>query len=207
MLTAAPAAAAYPGENGLLVWSSNRGAGNGVNLFTSNADGSNVVQLTFGSTYDVEPVWSPGGQRIAFTRYSDAQLTDGEIYVVDADGSDLRRVTNSAADDFRPSWSPDANLIAFTSNRVDGSYDLYTVAPDGTALTRRTTLDGWELDPAWNPHDLDLMLISYWPTEGTSPKRPKATMRSSLSSEEVVENSCRTASSNFLPECAPSPSR
>src|SRR6266498_2831724 len=45
------------------------------------------------------------------------------------------------------------------------------------------------------------------PTEGSRPNRPRATTRSSLRSVDLVENSCRTPSSSFSPECTPLPSR
>jgi len=159
---ATPTQAAYPGESGRLVFSSDRGPGAGYNLFTSDLDGSNLVQLTFGSRFDIDAVWSPGGQRIAFTRYTTSAFSDGEIYVINEDGSDLTRVTNDPADDYRPTWSPDANLIAFTSNRIGDNYDIYTTTPDGATRRRVTFQDAWDLEPSWNPHDLNLIMFSRW---------------------------------------------
>ncbi len=51
-----------------------------------NADGTGVHQLTDNDDYDMSPVWSPNGNKIAFTsdRYG-----DWEIFVMNADGSNV----------------------------------------------------------------------------------------------------------------------
>ena len=81
-------------------------------------------RLTFRRRYDVSPVFSPSGKRIAF-----ASNTDGnhEIYVMNADGTGLLRLTRDAADDSAPHWSPDETKIVFSSNR-EGRFALYELA-------------------------------------------------------------------------------
>jgi Tol biopolymer transport system component/DNA-binding winged helix-turn-helix (wHTH) protein len=81
-------------------------------------------RLTFRRRYDVLPVYSPDGSRIAFTSSADG---NGEIYVMNADGSGLVRLTRDAADDNSPSWSPDGNHIIFSSNR-NGKFALYEIS-------------------------------------------------------------------------------
>ena len=67
------------------------------------------MQLTSGVDDASEPVWSPDGQKIAFTSTRDGD--DGEIYVMDADGTNQTNLTNSAPDaysgaaaDQLPNW-------------------------------------------------------------------------------------------------------
>jgi TolB protein len=78
-------------------------------------------RLTFRRRYDVSPVFSSSGKRIAF-----ASNTDGnyEIYVMNADGTGLLRLTRDAADDIAPHWSPDETKIVFCSNR-EGRSAIY----------------------------------------------------------------------------------
>src|SRR5215213_550835 len=71
---ARPAQAAFPGENGKIVFTSDRTTGAGVDnpdgdheIFTINKDGSRVTQLTFNAQkYDIDPAVSPDGKKIAF---------------------------------------------------------------------------------------------------------------------------------------------
>ena len=110
-------------------------------IFVTNADGSNQVDLTNNPGLDSEPAWSPDGARIAFTRQpsdnSSGPLTDREIYVMNADGSDQIRLTNDRAQKFDPAWSADGSRIAFTSNR-DGGEEIYEMNADGSNQTRLT---------------------------------------------------------------------
>ncbi len=70
-------------------------------IYTVNADGTDEVRLTLNSVADVQPVWSPNGQQIAFVSRSDG---DAEIFVMDADGGNQSRLTNNDAEDTYPSW-------------------------------------------------------------------------------------------------------
>jgi hypothetical protein len=45
--------------------------------------------------------------------------------------------TNSA-NDFDPAWAPDGTQIVFTSDRMGGTYHLFTMKPDGTGVTQLT---------------------------------------------------------------------
>jgi hypothetical protein len=65
--------AAYPGQNGKIAYAVVGG------LKTMNPDGSGQAQLTTGE--DLDPVWSPNGQQVAFVRGRAA------IHVVNADGT------------------------------------------------------------------------------------------------------------------------
>jgi hypothetical protein len=153
------ASAAYPGANGLIVFSSNRAPGSGIHLFTMTATGGSVTQRTFGNVRDRDPVFSPGGTRIAFTRYSTASQASGEIYVMNADGSGLRKLTNNFDHDFAPSFRADGALIAFSSDRM-GNYDLFAMNLDGIGVTQITSNTTDDMMPAYFAYDLDRVYYS-----------------------------------------------
>ena len=78
-----------------------------------NEDGTGLVNLTNSPTvYDIHPVWSPEGTRIAFasSRTSVATNTDGyiEIFVMNADGSGVvqQTFTTTGPGQFINSYDP-----------------------------------------------------------------------------------------------------
>lgn len=70
-----------------------------------------------------EVVWSPDGQKIAFTNYMDG----GDILVVNANGSDLRYYKNPDGLDLFPRWSPDGKQLAFIANKFGEDGQLIVI--------------------------------------------------------------------------------
>jgi Tol biopolymer transport system component len=123
-------------------------------IFTMNADGSDVRQITFNELDDEDPAWSPDGRRIVFARDLDPVRGDVnyDIFTMTASGAEERNITNDPAlFDVAPNWSPSGRRIAFTSDR-DGDAEIYTVNTDGSRvhrLTSNTSFDGY---PNWSPN-------------------------------------------------------
>lgn len=82
-------------------------------IWVMNADGTGLHQLTNNAlANDFNPVWSPDGSKIAFSRSSPGAIPD--IFVMNADGSDVVNLTNSnSTNDAQPFWSPDGSQIVF----------------------------------------------------------------------------------------------
>jgi hypothetical protein len=73
-------------------------------VYAMNADGSNVVRLTFNTVPDGRATWSSNEQHIAF---ASGIIGDRDIYVMNANGNGLRNITNTAGkDEDWPEWSP-----------------------------------------------------------------------------------------------------
>jgi TolB protein len=72
-----------------------------------------VTKLTTGS--DNFPAWSPKGDLIAFTRFSE---DDYDIYTIRPDGTGLKRLTTTLGNDAHEIWSPDGRHILFSSARL-----------------------------------------------------------------------------------------
>jgi TolB protein len=157
-----PAKAAFPGENGRLVFGSFASSGPGVNnptgddeIFTIRPDGTGLVQLTHNKVYDYDPAWSPNGNKIAFSR-SGGDAT--EVYVMRADGTQKIQITDSPGgnwDNWDPTWSPNGARIAFQSNRDVTNNNLntniYSVRSDGTGERQLTKNTASDLMPDWSP--------------------------------------------------------
>lgn len=80
-------------------------------IYVMNADGTNPIQLTDNAVDDLQPAWSPSGDRIVFRRGTVRDAGSDDLWIMNADGSSALQVTFPAADlnlDAHPSWSPAA---------------------------------------------------------------------------------------------------
>jgi Tol biopolymer transport system component len=116
-------------------------------IYRMNSDGSDIRPLTADSADDSEPVWSPGGERIAFISERDGK---DEIYVMNSDGTDQTRLTDLPVLKSGLSWSEDGRSILF-----EGDGDIYIL----DAETRETlhvtqTKDVNETTPEWVGEDI-----------------------------------------------------
>jgi tricorn protease-like protein len=127
-----------------------------------NLDDGSSTKLTTG--FDNFPAWSPKGDLIAFTRFSE---DDYDIYTIRPDGTGLRRLTTARGNDAHAVWSPDGKHILFSSARLGFKdeaplYDgipqpygeLFVMDADGSNQ-RPLTDNQWEdATPAWAPLSL-----------------------------------------------------
>ena len=80
----------------------------GFNLYVSNPDGSNPIQLTSGGDNE-DPDWSPDGRYLAFAG-TGGKKAGFNIYMMrvikNLEGTALNQITNARADATEPSWGP-----------------------------------------------------------------------------------------------------
>jgi Tol biopolymer transport system component len=93
----------------------------GVEIWKSNADGSEPTQLTSLGGKAGTPRWSPDSRSIAFDYRPGSR---SQIFMMDADGRNQRMLTSDAADNVVPSWSRDGKVVYFSSNRT-GRYEIW----------------------------------------------------------------------------------
>jgi TolB protein len=142
-----------------------------TDIYSMNADGSDVARLTTDPAAEFHPTWSPDGSRIAFARVVRGEAPDEIfeaplIFTMAADGSDVRQISQASGEwggsDFSPAWSPDASRIAFVGFRRE-DFGLYVVGADGSDEREIEEddfgfADGWRNTPVWSP---DGFLIAF----------------------------------------------
>jgi TolB protein len=75
-------------------------------VWSINADGTDLTRLTDSTGLDFDPSWSPDGTQIA---YRHDEGNESEIWVMNADGSEPHRLGRGIS----PAWSPDGSRIAY----------------------------------------------------------------------------------------------
>jgi Tol biopolymer transport system component len=72
-------------------------------IYTVNADGSDLRRQTFDDAADIEPMWSPDGTRIAFASNRNGAYN---LFLMDADGTNVQALTTGFWNDEFPKWRP-----------------------------------------------------------------------------------------------------
>lgn len=130
------------------------------------APGSREVQITRDGRQNLQPAWSPDGQRLAYH----SQGRRG-VWVVAAEGGEPQRLTGFGS---RPAWSPDGRVLAFQS---EGVRDLSASATSALApstiwrvpagggeprqLTRPGDPPGGHGTPSWSPSGRRILFGSF----------------------------------------------
>jgi TolB protein len=146
LLFATPALATFPGQNGKIVFVSDRSGS--WQLYTMDPDGRDMTQITNMPSTDYDlwaPSFSPDGKRIVFCYGSgnSAESSLAELYLVNADGSGLKQLTHDGAFDCFPHWSPDGSYIAFFGSFPPAG-SLAVIRPDGTDVRLLLTSGEWK---------------------------------------------------------------
>lgn len=147
-----------PIENVIAFVSDRSGDGKSLDdVWTMNADGSNLVNLTNnGENWEDDyPSWSPDGSLIAFFRSSIFGADEGGpagLWVMDADGGNQRLVT--AIDGFRASdaakWSPDGSYLAYPF-KLGEVEEVWVVPSKGGEPVNVSNLPGRKGSISWSP--------------------------------------------------------
>ena len=155
--------AAFPGENGPIVFASDRGTSpknwniwkiqNPATYDADVAPRAGLEQLTTEAANETQPSFSPDGRKIAYVQ---ARGSDTEIMVMNTNGGEKTLLTRNGRQDRQPVFSPDGSRIAFASSR-SGETEIWVMRADGTGerrLTDFTAIDkttGKSANPQFSP--------------------------------------------------------
>jgi Tol biopolymer transport system component len=136
-----------------------------------------------------EPVLSPDGKSLAFTRLS---RSGSDIWIWDLVRSTEQRLTLDAEFEMTPAWSPHGDRVVFGSNRDSGIFNLFRRDLSGTAgdsVVFRSPLSKvplqWTRDGKWMVYmvltpdeNTDVWLL---PLDNDQPRPPRAVLNSDFS--------------------------
>ena len=123
-----------------------------MEIYTADADGSNVKRLTNVPGYDGGPFFSADGQRICWRRFT-PKGDVAEVWTMNADGSDQKPLTKLGAMSWAPYFHPSGEYLIFTTN-LNGfaNFELYIADAAGKHVpVRVTTTDGFDGLPVFTP--------------------------------------------------------
>ena len=145
-------------------------------IFTANADGSDLRKITDNPKYDAEPVVSSDGKHIVFGSQRDG---DFDIYIMNSDGTNVRRLTDRMGYDGGPWISPDNTKIAWRAwypetdeekarwkDSMEKNYivavplDIWVMNADGTEKRRIVHNGATNWAPSWHPDGKRLIFSS-----------------------------------------------
>ena len=145
-------------------------------IFSADADGGNVRQMTATPGYDAEATVSPKGDRIVFTSVRDGDL---DIYSMELDGSGVRRLTTELGYDGGAFYSWDGSMIVYrgwhhTDSAAAAQYrallaknlvrpsrmELFVMNADGTGKRRITDNGAANFAPFFHPDNRRIIFSS-----------------------------------------------
>jgi TolB protein len=156
-----------------------------LDIYSMDADGKRVKQLTHELGYDGGPFYSPDRKWIVYRAYhpkTEKEIaeykellgqnlirpTSLELRIMKANGSGKRQITKLSAASFGPSFFADGKKIIFSSNYDPvthstggmGNFELWTINLDGSGLERITYSDGFDGFPMFSPDGKKLVWAS-----------------------------------------------
>lgn len=136
-------------------------------IFTSNADGKNIQQLTNAKGYDAEATVSKDGKKIIFTSMRDGDL---DLYSMDASGRNVKRLTTELGYDGGAFFSPNGKQIVYRAfhpkteaeitrykqrlneNLIEpNNFEVWVMNADGTNKRQVTKLGAASFAPFFTP--------------------------------------------------------
>jgi TolB protein len=151
---------AYTGKSGIfnskLVFIGKTSERSAKQVYISDFDGSNPIQITKGNFPHLSPSFSADGKFVAYTSYEDG---NPDLYLYDIAGHTSRKISGYKGINSGGNFAPSGKVIAFTGS-VNGDADIYTALPGGGARKMFISGSGLDVDPSFSPDGNKIAFVS-----------------------------------------------
>lgn len=96
-------------------------------IFISDIDGQNELNISNNAAFDGWPVFSPDGQHVAFASNRSGPARTGQIWLMRPDGTELRQLSHGPWSHAQPAWSFDGTRIYAYQLKETEEYEFGTV--------------------------------------------------------------------------------
>jgi TolB protein len=129
----------------MLAFASTRNAEH-PDIYVKHVDGTAMTQLTSDPADDIQPRFSPDGQRIVFCSNRSGNW---DVWQINRNGTGLTQLTNDRTDEIAPCWHPSGKQIAYTVWARRGQrWEIWTLSVDEPGVRRFLA---YGMFPAWSP--------------------------------------------------------
>jgi TolB protein len=125
-------------------------------IYTCDADGSDLRQLTSDRNISVGPALSPDGRRLVYTGYKSGYA---DIYLIDLASGARSRIVQFPGTNTGASFSADGSRLAMSCSK-DGNPELYITGVNGGDAQRLTHTPYVESSPTWSPDGNELIYVA-----------------------------------------------
>jgi TolB protein len=131
----------------------------GGRIYQVDSDGANLVPLTPAGVTSLSPVWSPDGQRFAYTKLEGGR--GGVLIQPLAGGAPLVAPGPTAGLNITPAFAPDGRTLAYAHSDESGT-DIYTANVADRCCAQRLTVGRYadNLSPTFSPDGRRLAFVS-----------------------------------------------
>jgi len=197
------AEAYFSSDGKQLIFQSKRDGRGCDQIYSMNADGSNVKMVSSGEGRTTCSYFFKGGKKVLYGSTHgggkdcppNADMSKGyvwaiypeyDIYTATPDGKDIKPLAPAPGYDAEATISPDGKKIIFTSMR-DGDLDLYVMDKDGKNVKRLTTELGYDGGAFFSPDGKQIVYRSFHPKTDAQIARYKDRLANNLIEPTVFE--------------------
>lgn len=143
-----PAGATFPGPNGKIAFTVDRG--DRFRVWIMNSGGASKTQVASTPRDNFSPHWKANGMHFVFIATTPSGVD--QIYSISKTGNLRTQITTGSKSFLNPAIDAGETRIVASGRIPGGNYNLFLLNADGTGLTRFTQLrSALDLDPEFSP--------------------------------------------------------